>query len=93
VVSADFRLNVLTLKDGRVLSGMISAKTDRTITLKTLTETVTLERTEIAKSEELPQSLMPEGLLSAFSDTQVRDLFAYLMHPTQVPRPEASASK
>jgi putative heme-binding domain-containing protein len=90
VVSADFRLNVLTLKDGRVLNGMIFAKTDRTITLKSQAETVTVERAEIAKSEELPQSLMPEGLLSAFSETQVRDLFAYLMHPTQVPRPAAS---
>jgi len=29
-------------------------------------------------------SLMPEGLLTAFQADQVRDLIAYLMHPTQV---------
>jgi len=92
-VSADFRLNVITLKDGRVLNGMISAKTDRTLTVKTSTESVTVERSEIVKTEELSQSLMPEGLLTVLSDTQVRDLFAYLMHPTQVPRPGASAAK
>jgi hypothetical protein len=40
------------------------------------------------KSEELPQSLMPEGLLSTLTDAQIRDLFAYLLHPTQVPRSE-----
>jgi putative membrane-bound dehydrogenase-like protein len=87
VVNADFRLNVVTLKDGRVLNGMVSAKTDRTLTFKTMTEPVTVERSEIAKQEELPQSLMPEGLLQAFSPEQVRDLIAYLMHPVQVPLP------
>jgi putative heme-binding domain-containing protein len=92
VVNADFRLNVLTLKDGRVLNGMVSAKTDRTLTLKTMTEPVTVERTEIAKQEELPQSMMPEGLLQAFTPQQVRDLIAYLMHPVQVPLPQSAGS-
>jgi len=92
VVNADMRLNVVTLKDGRVLNGMISAKTDRTLTLKTATEPVTVERAEIVKQEELAMSLMPEGLLLAFGDAQVRDLIAYLMHPVQVPLP-AGASK
>jgi hypothetical protein len=52
-----------------------------------MTETATLDRSEIATQQELPQSLMPEGLLQSLSETQVRDLFAYLMHPTQVPLP------
>jgi len=67
---------------------MISGKTDRTLTLKTMTEPVTIERSEIAKQDELPQSMMPEGLLQAFSADQVRDLIAYLMHPVQVPLPK-----
>ena len=87
VVSADFRMTVLTLKDGRILNGFITAKTDRTVTLRTMTEKLTLERSEISNTQELPQSLMPEGLLQAFSETQVRDLLAYLMHPSQVPLP------
>jgi cytochrome c1 len=32
-------------------------------------------------------SLMPEGLLEALTDAQVRDLVAYLMGRTQVPLP------
>lgn len=88
-VSADFRMTVVNLKDGRVLNGFITSKTDRTITLRTMTETLTLERAEIAGQQELPQSLMPEGLLQALSETQVRDLLAYLMHPSQVPLPAA----
>ncbi len=86
-VSADFRMTVVTLKDGRVLNGFVTAKTDRTLTLRTMTEKLTLERSEITASQELPQSLMPEGLLQTLSETQVRDLFAYLMHPSQVPLP------
>jgi putative membrane-bound dehydrogenase-like protein len=87
VVNADFRLHILTLKDGRVLNGMIAARTDRTLTVQTPTDRVTIERGEIAKDEEIAQSLMPEGLLAAFTPEQVRDLFAYLMHPVQVPLP------
>ena len=30
-------------------------------------------------------SMMPEGLLEALSETQVRDLIGYLMQKTQVP--------
>lgn len=86
-VAADFRLNVLTLKDGRVLSGVIGARGPRTLTLKTMTEALTLERDEIASQQELPASMMPEGLLAALTPEQTRDLIAYLMHPSQVPLP------
>ena len=89
VVSADFRMTVVTLKDGRVLNGFVPAKTDRTLTLRTMTEKLTLERSEITSLQELPQSLMPEGLLQALTEAQIRDLFAYLMHPSQVPLPAA----
>ena len=84
-VAADFRLNVLTLKDGRVLSGVIGQQSQRTLVLKTMTEKLTLERDEIAQRQELPASMMPEGLLTALSPEQIRDLIAYLMHPSQVP--------
>lgn len=87
VVPAEYRLNIVTLKDGRVINGMIGAKTGRTITFKTATEPVTVERAEIVKQEEVPVSMMPEGLLLAFSDVQLRDLIAYLMHPGQVALP------
>lgn len=90
VVSADFRMSVLTLKDGRILSGVIAEKNDRTLTLRTLAETITVDLSEVAKQESSPQSMMPEGLLLALQPAQVRDLIAYLMHPVQVPLPKAS---
>lgn len=88
VVSADYRMSILTLKDGRQLSGVISEKNERTLTLRTLTEALALDRSEMTRTETSPLSMMPEGLLLAFPPEQVRDLIAYLMHPVQVPLPK-----
>ncbi len=90
VVSADYRMSLLTLQDGRVLSGVITSTSDKTLTLRTLAETMTLEKTEITKTKTSPISMMPEGLLLAFQQDQIRDLIAYLMHPVQVGLPGAS---
>ncbi len=88
VVSAEYRMSIVTLKDGRVLSGVVRARTDRTLTLRMLTEEITVEKSEVTKEDVSPMSMMPEGLLLAFQPDQVRDLLAYLMHPTQVPLPK-----
>lgn len=92
VVSADFRMSIVEMKDGRVLNGLIAAKTERTLTLKTMTETVTVERGEISEVRESTLSLMPEGLLEGLPFEQARDLVAYLMHRSQVPLPAAAAA-
>lgn len=87
VVSADYLMSVVTLKDGRVISGVVAAQNQRTLTLRMLTEETTVERTEIEKQVVSPVSMMPEGLLPALQPEQVRDLIAYLMHPSQVSLP------
>lgn len=84
VVSADYRITTLTLSDGRTVSGVIAGKTDRTLTLRLPTGESTLETSTITKQDTTAVSLMPEGLLTAFQPDQVKDLIAYLMHPTQV---------
>ena len=89
-MNADFRMSVLNLKDGRVLSGVIKARTAQTLTFKTVTETLTVSRSDIASHQESALSMMPEGLLEALPPEQVRDLIAYLMHKTQVPLPAAN---
>jgi putative heme-binding domain-containing protein len=70
------------------LNGFITSRTDRTVTLRTLTEKMAIEKDQIASRQEMPQSLMPEGLMLAFNEVQVRDLFAYLMHRSQVALPK-----
>jgi putative heme-binding domain-containing protein len=78
-IAADYRMVTATLKDGRVLGGILSAQTDRTVTVRMLTETTTVERSDIAKLDEAPISMMPEGLLDALPEATMRDLIAYLM--------------
>ncbi len=88
VVSADYSLNLLTMKDGRVLSGILSGKTDRTLTVKMVGSEATVERGDIAKQEQLPTSMMPEGLLTALNDQQLSDLISYLMGNGQAELPK-----
>ncbi|MEJ6642805.1 MAG: c-type cytochrome [Akkermansiaceae bacterium] len=85
IVPAEYRMNILKLKDGRSLAGVIASQTDRTLTLRSLTEEFTLEKSEVTETQTLPNSIMPEGLLNALTPEQTRDLIAYLMHPQQVP--------
>ena len=89
VVTADFRMSIVDLKDGRTLNGFIAAKTERTITLQTATESLTIERRDIAGITESTQSLMPDGLLDSIPPDHARNLIAYLMHKTQTPLPPA----
>jgi len=93
VVNADFRMTIVALNDGRVLNGIIVSKTEAAITLQTMTERVTLDTASVKKIKESTQSLMPQGLLETIKPEQVRDLFAYLMHRTQVPLPEGGEKK
>jgi putative heme-binding domain-containing protein len=80
-VSRDFQLHLIRTRGGRVVSGFVVAENDRTLTLASLNEQVTLPVTEIETRERLPQSMMPEGLLQGLTVTEVRDLFGYLARP------------
>ena len=88
VVGSDFRVLVVTLLDGRVLSGVVSEQNERTITLQLAQEPITIDRKEIEESKQTSSSLMPDGQLQTLSKDQIRDLMAYLMSTSQVPFPE-----
>jgi putative membrane-bound dehydrogenase-like protein len=85
VVDAAYYLNSITLKDGRVLSGIVGAQSERTLTLRSVGQETVIDKQDIAKRDTMPISLMPEGLLQAFTAEQQRDLLAYLMGNSQVP--------
>ena len=87
-VGADFRALIVLLKDGRVVTGVTTATTDRTLTLQTATEPVTLDREEIESTKQSKTSLMPDGLLQNLTSEQIRNLIGYLMSTDQVPLPE-----
>ncbi|SFI49237.1 PVC-type heme-binding CxxCH protein [Planctomicrobium piriforme] len=86
-VGADFRSVVLTLEDGRVLNGVVSEQNERTLTLQSAQDSVTLDRKSIEEMRPTTVSLMPDGLLQNLTPDQVRDLIGYLMSSEQVPLP------
>ena len=78
-VAREYQLVTLNMKDGRSLSGFIRSRTERIVTLQTLAEVLSLPTGDIAETENSTLSLMPEGLLEALAENDVRDLIAYLM--------------
>lgn len=79
VVPADYLLTVFTLKDGRVVSGVVPEQNEKTFTVQTPVERLTIPADTITKRESMPVSLMPEGLLKTMDEATVKDLIAYLM--------------
>ena len=66
---------------------MIPEQTERTVTIVSPGQRLQVERQDIADTQHPPVSLMPEGLLGAMTEEQVRNLFAYLMGNGQVELP------
>jgi putative heme-binding domain-containing protein len=66
-------------KDGRTLSGFLADKDNRVVVLRGLDGVnQVLPQDEIKEMKSTGMSLMPQGLLGALSEQQLRDLFAYL---------------
>lgn len=86
-IGAEYRMSVVIMKDGRVLNGIVASRTERVLTLQTAKDRLTIERSEIEEEQSSTQSLMPDALIQPLTETQIRDLVGYLMHPTQVPLP------
>jgi len=78
-VPADFRLAIVATSEGRVISGAISRRTDSTLTIQTATEPVQIRLDDIEMLKMSPRSMMPDGLLDKLSESEIRDLFAWLM--------------
>ena len=85
VVSDEYRLTVVEMRDGRVLSGIIGREDNQSLVLRLPGTEATLPKTEILHRNTRNQSLMPEGMLQALDAKSRAQLIAYLMHPIEVP--------
>lgn len=66
-------------RDERSLTGFVVRQDDQRVVLRGLDgQDVVLQRGEITELRPAGMSLMPEGLLDAMTDQELRDLFAYL---------------
>ncbi|MDO8541912.1 MAG: DUF1080 domain-containing protein [Opitutaceae bacterium] len=78
VVGADFQLNLVTKRDGSVISGMIEKETDTALIVRTVTETINVAKTDVKDRQVTPQSLMPPGLLEALPEREALELLKFL---------------
>ena len=78
VVNKDYQMVLLSLDDGRTLTGIVKEENDKTLALQTATELIRVNKADIAARKVTGLSLMPEGLLQTLSDPEVRALIAYL---------------
>jgi putative membrane-bound dehydrogenase-like protein len=79
IVAAEYRQFTVTLKDGRILNGIIRSRTNQAIVLVMPGETMTIGKTDIVEEQASTLSLMPEGLLDGLNEIQSVNLIAYLM--------------
>ena len=90
VIPNEYRASTVEMKDERVLTGLVKSQDATSVVVQTANEVLTLPRAEVAKITGSEISMMPEGLIAALNETQIRDLLYYLSRPGQVPLPGAA---
>jgi len=85
VIPNDYRTSNLETKDERVITGIVTKQDENAVTIVTANETVIVPRSDVKSLQQGEISMMPEGLLQALNNGEVRDLVAYLKSPGQVP--------
>lgn len=79
VVGTDFQITTVETKQGGIVLGMVTQESAEALSLRTLTESVTLAKTDIAKRSLTERSLMPEGLLESLPPREQIELLKYLL--------------
>jgi putative membrane-bound dehydrogenase-like protein len=78
VVPFDYKMVQFNLLDGRVVTGLVKKETAQAVTVRTANEQIVIQKDDIEKRTPTNNSVMPEGLLDALKDDEVRDLIGYL---------------
>jgi putative heme-binding domain-containing protein len=84
-VSRDYQMHIVATTGGRVITGLLVAESDQAVVIQTVNERIVLPVDEIEERSLSPVSMMPDGQLQKLSNTEVRDLIAYLGSRVQVP--------
>jgi putative membrane-bound dehydrogenase-like protein len=78
-VARQFQVTLVETDDGRVVTGMLQDENERQIVIRTVNDTVPIETSKIVNRKLMTESLMPRGLLRQLSDSDIQDLFSFLM--------------
>lgn len=95
VMAKEYQPTVVLTVDGRVVIGLLREDNAKSVTLQTADSLVTIPHDEIEESHLARTSMMPDDQLRAYSQHELRSLFAYLRGKKQVPikaTPETAAT-
>lgn len=85
-IQEDYRMVIVTTRDGRTYVGSIVVENDRQLTIRPVgLPNVVLSRADVQSIDVSEESLMPEGLLDRLSETELVDLFTYLQRAPSSP--------
>jgi putative heme-binding domain-containing protein len=92
VIQDAYRMVLVLTDEGRLYSGVLDGENERQLSLRVANQEqpVVIAKSSIESREIAPVSMMPEGLLTNLTESEVLDLFAYLRTPQQVPLPDAA---
>src|SRR5262249_12862595 len=80
VVGQPYYTRLVTLKDGRIETGLLAGEDERSITLKGENDvTKVLQKKDVEEVAVQPKSVMPEGLANNMTVQDFRDLVRYVM--------------
>ncbi|MEQ9217969.1 MAG: DUF6807 family protein [Cyclobacteriaceae bacterium] len=84
-IQDDYRMVVVTTRDGRTFSGNVAMENDRTIALSLVgKDTVSIAKSNIQSKDVTNVSMMPAGLWETLEDQQIIDLVGYLRTSSEV---------
>lgn len=91
-IQDDYKMVVITSRDGRTYAGNVIAENERQLTLRVVgQDAVVVNKSDIQSRETTSTSMMPPGLFNTLTDAEVLDLVAYLRTSTQVKLPKEVA--
>jgi putative membrane-bound dehydrogenase-like protein len=83
IIPKEYAVTVLTLKSGRIITGIVRGETPVAYTVVSANETLTVPRKDVESRAPSSTSMMPDDLLKGLTDREVRSLIAYLQSPRQ----------
>lgn len=78
-VAESYRSSVISLEDGRLITGLVLKQSKQVVTVQTPEEVINVATNEIDDIRLTGKSVMPEGLLNNFELNEIADLVGYLM--------------
>jgi len=84
VIAKDYMVSNIYMKDGDAYSGIITKEDEHTISVTVESGVQILQREDIKEIRRSELSMMPEGLLTPLSNTELINLVSYLRTTSQV---------